>query len=234
MKKTLILTGGSKGIGYAVAQLFHHNEWQIINISRSNSNIENIININIDLSDIHFEAILNANVKSTLEGKQQICLVHNAAYHINDNITEQNLIELTKTLNVSIISPSILNRCFIPFMAEGSSIIYMGSTLSEKAVPHAASYVIAKHATVGMMRATCQDLAKLHIHTCCVCPGFTNTEMLQNHLDNDPQLMDFAKKKVGAERLIEPVEIAKTIYFAAQNPVINGSVIHANLGHLET
>jgi 3-oxoacyl-[acyl-carrier protein] reductase len=234
VKKTLILTGCSKGIGYATARLFQDNDWQIINISRSNSNIENIINVKIDLADIHFESILNDNLKGILKGKQQICLVHNAAYHIHDKITDQNPDELTKTLNVSIVSPSILNRYLIPFMAEGSSIIYIGSTLSEKAVPGVASYVIAKHAAIGMMRATCQDLAKLHIHTCCVCPGFTNTEMLQGHLNNDPALIEFAKNKVGAERLIEPAEIANTIYFVAQNPVINGSVIHANLGQLET
>ena len=46
--------------------------------------------------------------------------------------------------------------------------------------------------------------------------------------------IELAKEKVGAKRLIEPGEIANIIYFVAQNPVINGSVIHANLGQLET
>eukprot|EP01043_Picozoa_sp_COSAG02_P056833 COSAG02_NODE_6801_length_3352_cov_170.007378_3_plen_92_part_00 len=52
---------------------------------------------------------------------------------------------------------------------------FVGSTLSEKAVANTASYVTAKHAMVGLMRATCQDLAAAAapVHTALVCPGFT-------------------------------------------------------------
>ena len=231
MNKILIITGASKGIGFATADYFNQNHWHIINISRSNSPFKNI---NIDLSEPNFSGILQEHLNKELKDAQQICLVHNAAYHVNDTILDQDPVELSKALNVSIVSSSILNQCIIPFMKSGSSIIYIGSTLSEKAVANAASYVITKHATIGMMRATCQDLAKHHIHTTCICPGFTNTEMLQHHLKNDPALIEFAKNKVGAERLIEPEEIAELIYFVANHQVINGAVIHANLGQLET
>jgi 3-oxoacyl-[acyl-carrier protein] reductase len=47
-------------------------------------------------------------------------------------------------------------------------------------------------------------------------------------------LLEFAKQKVGANRLIEPAEIAELVYFSALNPLVNDSVIHANLGQLET
>jgi 3-oxoacyl-[acyl-carrier protein] reductase len=67
-------------------------------------------------------------------------------------------------------------------MGPGSSVLYVGSTLSEKAVPGSFSYVVSKHAQLGMMRATCQDLMGTGIHTAMVCPGFTDTEMLRNHL----------------------------------------------------
>ncbi|MDP3560089.1 MAG: SDR family oxidoreductase [Legionellaceae bacterium] len=236
MKKTLIITGASKGIGHATAHLFQAKGWQIINISRSDSDIPGIININVDLSVTNFESSLSLALEKHLEHgiQQPICLVHNAAYHVNDSIAQQDPHELTNALSVALISPAILNQYLIPRMMAGSSIIYMGSTLAEKAVPNAASYVIAKHATVGMMRATCQDLATSNIHTCCVCPGFTNTEMLQHHLGDKPELMDLVKKRVGAERLIEPAEIAEIIYFVAGHPTINGSVLHANLGQLET
>ncbi len=103
-------------------------------------------------------------------------------------------------------------------MATGSSIIYIGSTLSEHAVKNAASYTISKHATVGMMRASCQDLADTGIHTACICPGFTNTQMIRNHLDND-------------EKLLTTV----AIILSSGNDfisVINGSIIHANLGQI--
>lgn len=233
MKKTLIITGASKGIGYATLSLFQTNDWNVVNISRSPCPLENSINLGIDLSNPNATKKLKESLEFIVNKSSQICLVHNAACHINDTINNQNPDDLIHSLNVAIVSPSIINKIVIPLMTKGSSIIYVGSTLSEKAVPGAASYVISKHAIVGMMRSTCQDLAGKDIHTACICPGFTNTEMLQHHLNNDPAMYEFAVKKVGAERLIEPKEIADLIYFSALNPVINGSVIHANLGQVE-
>jgi NAD(P)-dependent dehydrogenase (short-subunit alcohol dehydrogenase family) len=82
-----------------------------------------------------------------------------------------------------------------------------------------------------MMRATCQDLAGSGVHTACISPGFTNTEMLREHVPADvmPQIAAMS----AFERLIEPDEIAKTLLFAAQNPVLNGATINANLGQIE-
>lgn len=234
MEKILIVTGASSGIGHEIAALFQSNNWRVINISRRPSSIKNSLSINIDLSHPDFEQRLRAEFETILVSQTRICLVHNASSHLNDTVMEQDPIKLAQSLNVSVVSPSIINRILIPYMAQLSSIIYIGSTLSEKAVPGAASYVINKHAVAGMMRATCQDLAGKNIHTACICPGFTNTQMLQQHLAHDPTMLEFAKQKVGAQRLIEPHEIAELIYFSAQNPVLNGSLIHANLGQKET
>ena len=121
-----------------------------------------------------------------------------------------------------------------PRMAAGSSIIYIGSTLSEKAVPGRATYVASKHAIVGLMRSTTQDLFGAGIHTACVCPGFTDTEMLRPVLDADPALRDAVLKMVSFGRLLDPKEIADVVAFAAATPAINGAVIHANLGQRES
>jgi len=84
---------------------------------------------------------------------------------------------------------------------------------------------------IGMMRATCQDLNGKEIHTACICPGFTDTEMLRTHLPEDA-IESIAEMNVFG-RLIQPEEIAASLLFAAENPVVNGSVIHANLGQVE-
>ena len=83
-----------------------------------------------------------------------------------------------------------------------------------------------------MMRATCQDLIATGIHTSCICPGFTDTEMLREHVPDE--FMDTIKEMSAYGRLVEPGEIAATILWASQNPVINGSVLHANLGQVES
>ena len=118
-------------------------------------------------------------------------------------------------------------------MGPGSSIIYIGSTLGEKGVPGAHSYVVSKHAIVGMMRATCQDLIGSGIHTACICPGFTDTEMLRTHVGEDEAILTSIAENCTFNRLIAPHEISSVVGFAASNPVINGAVIHANLGQVE-
>ena len=108
-----------------------------------------------------------------------VCLVHNAsAMHLNRVDTLASA-DLRATLELNLVAPNALNRIVIPHLPPGSSILYIGSTLAEKAVPGVAGYVIAKHGLVGMMRATCQDLAGRGIHTCMICPGFTDTEQLR-------------------------------------------------------
>jgi len=92
---------------------------------------------------------------------------------------------------------------------------------------------VSKHALIGMMRSTCQDLANTGIHTACVCPGFTDTEMLRAHVGEDAEIIESLSTLSTFGRLVTPEEIANTIVFAAENPVINGAVIHANLGQVE-
>jgi len=110
----------------------------------------------------------------------------------------------------------------------------VGSTLSEKAVPGSFSYVISKHALLGMMRASCQDLMGTGIHTALICPGFTDTEMLRTHLGDNRAALQGICGMNSYNRLIEPEEIADFILWAHTNPVINGAVLHANLGQRES
>ena len=57
--------------------------------------------------------------------------------------------------------------------------------------------------------------------------------MLHYRANYDPTIIEQIKSMNGQNRLIETIEIAKTIYFSATNPVINGAIIHANLGQKE-
>lgn len=150
-----------------------------------------------------------------------------------DSVVDLQASIFRNTLELNIVAPVKLNQLVLKKMLPGSSIIYIGSTLSEKAVKNAASYVITKHALVGLMRSTCQDLADTGIHTACICPGFTDTEMLREHLSHNPELLKLISNRVGAKRLIKPSEIAELILFCANHEVINGSILHAHLGQIE-
>lgn len=233
MQRICIVTGASQGIGKATAALFLEEGWLVINLSRKSCPIEGVISFNVDFSLTENVYAIENRLTPYLEKAAQICLIHNASWYGHDSIVEQLPEILRLGWEINIVAPSILNKWLIPFMKPNSSILYLGSTLSEKAVAGCASYVTLKHAIVGMMRATCQDLAEKGIHTACICPGFTETEMLCKHLSNQPELINLLKSRVGANRLIAPEEIAKLLHFAALNSVINGAVLHAHLGQLE-
>lgn len=230
--KTLIITGASKGIGLEVARQCLDAGYRVINFSRTAPPDERIENQTLDLSGPDAEALVKTQLDRLITDAE-IVLVHNAAKMTNDQVDTTPTSQLREVLDINLIAPHILNQAVIPKMRPGSSIIYIGSTLAEKAVANTFSYVVSKHALIGMMRATCQDLAGRGIHTSCVCPGFTDTQMLRTHVGNDPDILKAIASLSTFNRLVEPREIAATVKFAAENPVLNGAVIHANLGQVE-
>ena len=232
----VIITGASRGIGYQIAQLFQENNWQVINISRQACTLPAVKNFSIDFSQKDWAEHYGTLLKETISAyaATRICLVHNAALYENDRCDDLNADHLRRVFEVNLIAPCLLNKIFIPLLPPSSSILYIGSTLSEKAVAGCASYVMSKHALAGLMKSTTQDLAGRAIHSACICPGFTDTEMLRDHLQHDLNLLETLAQKNAAGRMITPAEIAQLTLFCAENPVINGSVLHAHLGQLET
>lgn len=231
MLKTLIITGGSRGIGKKTIEHFQAQGWQAINLSRSPCTLPDVTNFYLDLAKAQEIQKQSEHLQALIKEATQVCLVHNAAFYKMDEVTSLSLDQLQCTLETNVISPAILNKIFIPHMQAGSSIIYIGSTLAEKGVPGNASYIMSKHAVIGLMRATCQDLMNQAIHTCCICPGLVDTQLLKETMDEKVirQLLD---TKIIGKRLIEPHEIANIIYFCATSATLNGAIFHANLGQV--
>ena len=230
--KCLLITGASAGIGLRTAHRFISEGYTVVNLSRRRCPLDAVNHINCDLAAPGFLENISNQLTPMLQEAEQVVLVHNAARMDNDSAVETPSVSFREVLEVNVVAPNTLNYFAIPCMRPGSSIIYVGSTLSEKAVPGSYTYVVSKHAMVGMMRATCQDLVGREIHTACVCPGFTDTEMLRQHVPDDA--MEDVRGMSAYNRLIDPDEIAETLFWAANNPVINGSVLHANLGQKES
>ncbi|MDB3985749.1 SDR family oxidoreductase [Pseudomonadales bacterium] len=231
---TVVITGASKGIGHATALKFLAAGYQVFNLSRSAAATSGITDITIDLSSADFEAVITAKVLPQIAPHDKLILIHNAAKLASGSLQETSGEALADILALNVTAPQRLNRLFLPVMSAGSAILYVGSTLSEKAVANSFTYVTSKHAMLGMMRATCQDLAGLKIHTACICPGFTDTEMLRAHVGQDPDILESIAGGSAFGRLIEPAEIADLLFFSAENPIINGAVLHGNLGQIES
>ena len=229
--KCLLITGASAGIGLHTAQRFLKEGYTVINLSRRRCPVDAVSHINCDLSAPGFMENVSTQLGPILQQAETTTLIHNAARMENDSAVETPSNAFREVLEVNLVAVNSLNYYAIPYMKPGSSILFVGSTLSEKAVPGSYSYVVTKHANIGMMRAMCQDLAGRAIHTACICPGFTDTEMLRAHVPEEA--MDAVKGMSAYDRLIDPDEIAECLFWASNNPVINGSVIHANLGQIE-
>ena len=229
--KLLIITGASAGIGTTTAETFLSADYVVVNLSRRPCPIEAVCHVRCDLSTPGFLKNISGHLEPIVDIADEITLIHNASRLTKDSAVATESAALRGVLEINVVAPTILNHYVIPYMNPGSSILYIGSTLSEKAVPGTYSYVVSKHATVGMMRATCQDLVGTGIHTACICPGFTDTEMLRDHVPT--AALDKVSAASAFGRLIQPSEISDTLLFAARSPVINGAVIHANLGQRE-
>lgn len=232
--KTAVITGASVGIGHATAQAFLEEGYRVFNLSRRNCPLAGVENLATDLArDDSIQAACD-QLEPVLRQSDNASLVYNAAQMLKDCATSCSSEALRQVLDVNVVALNSLNQRLLPLLAPGSSVLYVGSTLAEKAVSNSFSYVVSKHAQLGMMRATCQDLMGSGVHTALICPGFTDTEMLRTHIGVDPTVEAAIAGMNSFNRLIEPAEIAELLRWAHHNPVINGAVLHANLGQKES
>ena len=234
MSKVLLITGASKGIGFATAKQFLSQGYRVVNLSRSECGLDGVVNLSVDLSQLDWAQHCHTQLLDVIGEPDECVLVHNAAMMTKETVSELSAQVMRDVLQLNVVAAAELNTLLLPKMKQGSSIIYISSTLGKKAVANTHAYVVSKHAVIGQMRATCQDLAGSMIHTAAICPGFTETEMLSEHLGANPEVYQQITSNIAHRRLAQPSEIADTIWFASQSPVINGAVIDANLGQIES
>jgi 3-oxoacyl-[acyl-carrier protein] reductase len=228
MKDLLVISGGSAGIGLATAERFLKGGYEVVSLSRRRCPDHNVTSIQVDMTSSGFEDVVENWLAANVARQRRIVLIHNASRSWLDSIDSVTAENLRAIFELSVVAPAILNKLLLARMRAGSAIIYVGSPLSERAVPNSFSYVAAKHAVAGMMRATCQDMFGQGIHTVCVCPGITDTDMIRSLYSVDG--LETLRNRMSIGRLITPEEIAEALFISAETPVLNGALIQANYG----
>lgn len=231
--ETVVVTGASAGIGRAIAARARAGGRRVINLSRRPCPVEGVEDVAVDLADGAAVAEAIARVRARLGPTPgRVHLVHNAGVAFDDSVTQFDARACERAMRINVVSPAELTAGLVPALAPGSSVIFIGSTLSEKGVPRRYTYCASKHAVVGLMRAAVQDLFGSQIHALCVCPGFVDTEMVEG-LHARPEAMRAVLGMISFGRLLTPEEIADLVVFAFDQPALNGAVLHANLGQQE-
>ncbi|MCY1058949.1 SDR family oxidoreductase [Nannocystis sp. SCPEA4] len=230
---TIVLTGGSSGIGAAIAARSRADGQRVINLSRRPCLADGVVNLAVDLADAVAVAGAIVRVRELIGARSRVHLIHNAAFQIVDAVTNFDARACEQAMRINVVTPAELTAGLLPTMAPGSSVIFIGSTLSEKGVPGRLSYCASKHALVGLLRATVQDLFGTGIHAVCVCPGFVDTPLLDPLRARGLEVMQQLLDMVSYGRLLTPEEVADIVAFTLERPALNGAIIHANLGQRE-
>ena len=85
MSSLAIITGASRGIGKATALEFIKNGWKVINLSRTDCDIDDVINVNINLRKLDNTNNLIKHLENYLKSSNQISLIHNACCYVSGN-----------------------------------------------------------------------------------------------------------------------------------------------------
>lgn len=212
MKKTVLITGGSRGIGKAVVKLLTKTNYSVIYPSRKELNLSDNKSI---------EKFIKKNKNKKID-----IIINNAGINFPQWIEEIEDSNIEKTIQINLSAPIRLIRGLIKNMKKNKwgRIINMSSAFGIVARGKQALYSTTKHGINGLTKALALELAKYNILVNSVCPGFAATEMV---LRNPPEKIKMIEKDIPLGRLVKPIEIAKIIIFliSDDNTYITGANI---------
>ncbi|HBP31350.1 MAG TPA: oxidoreductase [Advenella kashmirensis] len=220
--KRALVTGGSRGIGAAIAQALAANGADVaITYQKSAKNAQSIVasieklgrrGLAIEADSANPDAIKRA-VSETVEtlGSLDI-LVNNAALGLTGPVAQVDLAKFQAMMDVNVRGPFVAAQAAIPHLREGGRIISIGSALAERVpFPGITAYAMSKSALLSFTRGLSRELGPQGITVNLVQPGSTNTEA--NPADGESA--DFQRALSSIGRYAEPREIADAVVFLA-------------------
>lgn len=191
--KTVIITGGSEGVGAATARRFAAAGANLVLVARTRKNLERIadelrgeariVTIAMDVSDT--DACVNLFKKAQFEFDGVHVLVNNAGAHIRGPVESMNPDDLGMMIDVNLRAPICLSRMAIPFIKEsgGGAIINVASLAGRTPVPGAATYSASKFGLRAFTFALGEELRDTNVKVAAVSPGPVNTGFIMSNID---------------------------------------------------
>ena len=218
MKRIVLITGGSRGIGAAIATLLKKEGYAVIAPTRDTLDLKD---------DRSLEEFVRRHKRTRID-----ILVNNAGVNEPQWIDETTDENIRETMQVNLIAPIKLVRVVIPGMKKRKwgRIINISSMFGIIARGKQVLYAATKHGINGATKALALELAPYNILVNSVCPGFTATDLV---LRNPPEKVRALAADVPLGRLAKPVEIARLVSFliSEKNTYITGETILIDGGY---
>jgi NAD(P)-dependent dehydrogenase (short-subunit alcohol dehydrogenase family) len=241
-RKTVILTGASRGIGHATVKRFSSAGWRVITCSR-HSFPENCPwemgpedHIQVDLADSAGTEHAIAEMRQRLEaqGSRLNALVNNAAISPKgpdgsrlDTIATP-IEDWQKVFQVNFFGSILLARGLInELTAAQGSVVNVTSIAGGRVHPFAgAAYATSKAALLALTREMASDFGRRGVRVNAIAPGEIDTSILSPGTDR------IVQEQIPMRRLGHPEEVAKAIYFLCTDAssYVNGAELHINGG----
>lgn len=235
MKKTVVITGGTRGIGKACAELFLSEGYNVA-ISYKNSESEAQALTQKGITAIKADVSILAEMQSFI--KQVLALYQKIDVLIcNAGIAEQKLFtDITADDWSNMIATNLTgayNACsaVVPHMVQNQAgkIVTISSIWGLEGASCEVHYSASKAGIIGLTKALSKELGLSNINVNCVCPGVILTDM-NSHLE--PSILQELKQDCSLNRLGTPTDIAETVLFLSSEKAsfITGQIIAVDGG----
>ena len=238
--KVALVTGGSRGIGFAIAKILSDNGASVVitsknseKIKQAESEISNSFGITCDIKKKNeVQNVLEQTIKKF--GKLDI-LVNNAGIFpkikLLHKIEEE---EWNEVLDVNLTGQFRFTKEAIPHLQKTSGcIINISSDAGLKAYQgfNADAYSASKAALIVLTKCWALEYAKNKIRVNCICPGVVDTDMTKPFLKNQKDI-EFMNNEHPLGRIGQPEEIGKSVlYFASDDALwITGAILAVDGG----
>ena len=191
--KTVIITGGSEGIGAATARLFAEAGANLMLVARNRKNLEALAESLRDKTRVEIFAMDVADAAACLDLFKKTAfefgaihiLVNNAGYHARGNVADTDAAELASMVDVNLRAPIVMSRIAIPYLKESESaaIINVGSMAGRSPVPGSTTYAATKSGLRSFTLALAEELRETNIKVGLVSPGPVDTGFIMTDID---------------------------------------------------